>query len=109
MENLHVTWETLLAIAGGVVLLMNAGKAIVQLFDPFKELKKKQEEQEHYLKNDKERLDKLEKDMDSLHEAISVVGRALSEMINHEVTGNDVKELEEQRKILDDYFYKGGK
>ena len=42
MENLHVTWETLLAIAGGVVLLMNAGKAIVQLFDPFKELKKKQ-------------------------------------------------------------------
>lgn len=107
MENLHVTWETLLAIAGGVVLLMNAGKAIVQLFDPFKELKKKQEEQEHFLKNDKERLDKLEDEIAEIHKSISVVGLALSEMINHELTGNDVAELKKRQKQLDEYFYEG--
>lgn len=105
--NLQVTWETLLAIAGGVVLLLNAGKAIVQLFDPFKELKQKQKEQEHYLKSDKERLDKLENEIEGVHEAVSVIGLALSEMINHELTGNDQDELKKQQQRLDEYFYQG--
>ena len=107
--NLQVTWETLLAIAGGVVLLLNAGKAIIQLFDPFKELKQKQEEQEHFLKNDKSRLDDLEEEVRGVHEALSVVGLALAEMINHELTGNDEAALKRHQQNLDEYFYQNNK
>lgn len=107
--NFQVTWETLLAIAGGVVLMLNAGKAVIQLFDPFKELKEKQEEQEHFLKNDKGRLDKIEEDMESIHDALSVLGLALSELINHELTGNDEDELKKQQDNLNEFFYKGAK
>lgn len=107
MENLQITWETLLAIAGGVVLLMNAAKMLVQLLDPFKELKAKQEEQEKFLDNDKKRLDKLESEIEEIHNSIAIVGLALSEMINHELTGNDVEELKKRQKQLDEYFYEG--
>ena len=39
MENLSVTWETALAIFGGVAVIAGGVKVIANLFSPYKKLK----------------------------------------------------------------------
>ena len=38
MENLSVTWETALAIFGGVAVIAGGVKVIANLFSPYKKL-----------------------------------------------------------------------
>lgn len=105
--DIQVTWQTLLAVAGGFVLLAQAGRIIINMFNPIRELQKKQERQEGFLAADKERLDKLDKAIDRLDEALSLLGLAVSDLINHEITGNDSDRLKQTQKKLNEYFYRG--
>ena len=117
MENITVTFNTMLQLFGAIAVIGGGIKIIVSLFSPFRDLKTEMEKIMGFLAKDKERLDEGEDRMDNLgermdriDEALSVLGLAVSEMINHQVTGNDAEELKKQQKKLNEYFYnkKGG-
>lgn len=105
--DLQVTWETLLALAGGFVLLAQAVRIIINMFNPIQEIRRKQEKQEAFLASDKERLDKLDKAIERLDDALSMLGLAVGDLIDHEVTGNGDDKLMATRKKLNEFFYKG--
>lgn len=105
--NLQITWETLLAIAGGFVLLAQATKIIINMFNPIKEIRNEIERQKILLHNDKEHLEKLDKAIDQLNDSLRILGLAVGDLITHEITGNDTEKLKSTQKKLNEYFYKG--
>lgn len=92
MDNLGITWETILAVAGGFVLLLNAGKGVVNVFSPFKQLKERVEAQEKKLANDHLRLCREEEDT-------KMILRCLFVILQHERTGNETGLMD---KTIDD-------
>ena len=109
MENLGITWETLLVIAGGVIVLIDAYKRVISLANPIKDLKSRQYDIDEKLKNDKERIDKLDRDMSEIkayqEEGLAVIGLAVAELLNHTITGNDINALKARAEDLNNFFY----
>ena len=51
-----ITWELILGVAGGIVVLVNAIKAIGNFISPVTDIKKKVEKHDELLDNDHKRL-----------------------------------------------------
>ena len=51
----------------------------------------------------------IDKKIERQDKALAVIGLAVSEMINHQITGNDVSALKERQRELDEFFYGNGK
>ena len=49
----------------------------------------------------------IDKKIERQDKALAVIGLAVSEMINHQITGNDVGALKERQRELDEFFYNG--
>ena len=114
MENVTITFNTLLQLFGAVAVVGGGLKIIISMFNPFRELKAEVNNIKGFLEDEKKRLkdgdkkmDYLDKRMDKMDEALSVLGLSMSEMINHMLTGNDEEALREQQRKLNEYFYKG--
>lgn len=105
MESLQITWDTLLKIGAGLIVLFEFGKWIVSFGNPIVELKKRVDAHDRLFANDKSHLDKVDKGIARIDEGVSILGRALSEMMKHEITGNDIQALREQQRRVNDYFY----
>lgn len=92
-----ITWEKLLAIAGGLVVLFNAGKAIVGMFvgmtNPQKELKKRVDRHGELLEKDNQRLEKEEA-------CTAATMSAILALLDHAITGNSVEKLKAARENL---------
>ena len=109
MENLSITWETILVIAGGLIVLIDAYKRLMEITKPTKDLKARQYDIDEKLKNDKNRIDALEKEVSGIREyqekSSAVIGLAVAELLNHLITGNDVGKLKEKEDKLNEFFY----
>lgn len=107
MNNIEITWNTLIEISAGLIVLFQVGKWLISFGNPFVKLKERVDKHDELLHNDKTRLDRVDKNIQQIDEGLSVLGLAIAEMINHEVSGNDVKKLKEQQEKITTYFYGG--
>lgn len=105
MENIQITWDTILRIGAGLIVLFEFGKWIVSFGNPIVELKKRIDKHDIMLDNDKKHLEKIDKGLGKVDEGVATIGRAMSELLKHEITGDDIQELKQQQKFVNDYFY----
>lgn len=77
---------------------------------PITDLKARQYDIDEKLKNDKNRIDALEKEVSGIREyqekSSAVIGLAVAELMNHLITGNDVDKLKKREEDLNEFFYK---
>lgn len=105
MESLHITWDTILKIGAGLIILFEFGKWIISFGDPIVELKKRMDAHDKLFASDKGHIERIDKAVTQIDEGVSVLGRAINEMMKHEITGNDIGALKEQQKKVNDYFF----
>ncbi|GHU83050.1 hypothetical protein FACS1894196_2320 [Clostridia bacterium] len=92
-ENLQITWETLLAVCGGIAVVASGARGIVRLFNPFHDLRGQVNRHTVLLERDNRRIAREE-------ESTKVIMRAMFALLNHEITGNSVDELKRARDTI---------
>ena len=112
----EININDLLQLFGMIAIIGGGMKYLVSLLDPFRKLKAEVGAIKDYIRNDKQRLDEgdekvkaIDKKIERQDKALAVIGLAVSEMINHQITGNDVSALKERQRELDEFFYGNGK
>lgn len=105
MENLQITWLTLLAFFGALSVVAGGVKVIIQMFAPFKEIRKQ-------LSSHENRLDRhdelLHKDKDALTELKSLSRenmRVNVALLNHFIEGNGIDKMKVLRDDLQDKLF----
>ena len=92
-----VTWELILAIAGGIVVLVNALKAISNFISPVTNLKKQVEKHDDLLDNDHKRLTSIE-------QTNKMICKSLVALLDHEITGNGIEKLKTTKAEMQNYL-----
>ena len=112
----EISINDLLQLFGMIAIIGGGMKYLVSLLDPFRKLKSEVSAIKDYLTKDKQRLDEgdekmkaIDKKIERQDKALAVIGLAVSEMINHQITGNDVDALKKRQSELDEFFYNNGK
>lgn len=105
MENLQITWTTILAFFGALSVIAGGVKVIIQMFAPFKEIqnelrehKTRLDEHDELLHNDKGAID----DLKSLSRENMRVNIAL---LNHFIEGNGIEQMKLLRDGLQDKIF----
>lgn len=106
MSNLDITVQTILAFFGGITCIAGGISALAKLFNPIKKLKEKVEEHEQKLDKDYVRMNTIDDLMKEVEKSNEVICQSLFVLLNHEITGNSVNKLKEQRDRLEDYLIK---
>jgi hypothetical protein len=112
MANIDLggNWETLLAIAGGLIVLIDLFKKFKSIGQPITDLKEGQKQINDKLATDRARLDNLERALSRMVEyqeqSSATIGLAVAELLNHTITGNDVDKLKQKEDELNSFFYK---
>lgn len=104
MGNVEITIQTILALFGGITCIVGGVSAIAKLFSPFKELKKKVDDHDEKLSKDFERMEKFDSAVKQIEETDKVICKSLLVLMNHEITGNSVDKLKEQRDVLEQFL-----
>lgn len=108
--DLGVTWQTLLAIAGGLIVLIDLFRKFKSIGQPITDIKEGQKQINDKLATDKARLDNLEKALSKMVEyqeqSSATIGLAVAELLNHTITGNDIEKLKQKEDELNSFFYK---
>lgn len=105
----NVTIKDLINLAAVCVIVFQFFKWIISFGNPIVEMKKRLDAHDKLFANDKTHLEKIDKGVSRIDEGVSILGQALSEMIKHEITGNDIEALKTQQKRVNDYFFNRGK
>lgn len=102
MDNIQVTFSTILAFFGAVSVIAGGVKVITQMLSPFKKLSDRIDECERRLEkhdglfaNDKKALDKLQENDKSNTKVIIV-------LLNHFIDGNGIQKMKELREEIQD-------
>lgn len=103
MEN--ITVKDIIDFCALMIIVFNFGKWLLTFGNPIIELKKRVDRHDDLFSKDKEHLEKIDGAMKKIDEGVTVLGKALNEMLRHEISGNDISELKAQQKALNDYFY----
>lgn len=96
MENLEITWQTLLVISAGLVTLLSAWNLLVKTFNPFRELKARVEKHDHLLDKDKNRIDAMESGQ-------KVMLNGMLALLDSQIT-NDPERIKEARNQVHAYL-----
>lgn len=114
--DVGATWETLLKIVAGLIVFFEFGKWVISFGNPIVKLREAVDGLETRLNRhdelfakDKSHLEKIDNGVTQIDEGLSVLGRAISEMMKHEITGNDIEALKDQQRKVNDYFFNRGK
>lgn len=102
---MNFDFDMIIKIAAGMIVLFEFGKWIVSFGDPIVELKKRVDAHDKLFSVDKGHLDRIDKAVTQIDEGVSIMGRAISEMMKHEITGNDIDALKSQQSKVNDYFF----
>ncbi len=94
---LTITWELILAIAGGIVVLINAIKAIGNFISPVTDIKKKLSKHDELLGNDNKRLTSIE-------QTNKMICKSLVALLDHEITGNGIEKLKTTKTEMQNYL-----
>jgi hypothetical protein len=90
MENVVITWQTMLALLGGLAIIMSFAKEIKELKKPSENLRKTVENQGEMLERDNKRLNALES-------ANALMLRSQLQIMNHMIDGNHQAQLIQAR------------
>lgn len=101
-------WTTILAIASAFVLLSNAAEKIAKAVRAAKAPNEKQDERIKALETWKESVDRnLINDNDrlsSIEASDRCIQHALLALLDHSIDGNNIKQMEEAKKELQDHL-----
>ena len=92
-----ITWELILGIAGGIVVIVNALKAIGKFISPVTDIKKKVEKHDELLDNDHKRLTSIE-------QTNKMICKSLVALLDHEITGNGIEKLKTTKTEMQNYL-----
>lgn len=92
-----ITWELILGVAGGIVVLVNAIKAIGNCISPVTDIKKKVEKHDELLDNDHKRLTSIE-------QTNKMICKSLVALLDHEITGNGIEKLKTTKTEMQNYL-----
>ena len=98
--NLELALSSFLKLCGVLGIIAGTVRAIVYFATPYKNITKKLERHDELFANDKRALDELKNQVHYEKECINAIGLAIAELINHEVSGNDINELKERQREL---------
>lgn len=99
MENIQITFTTILEFFGVLAVVGGGVRIIVSALNPFKEVTSKLRKHDEYFDKDNKRLEELDEYLERIEKEQKVQGKALMVLINHLVTGNDVEKL---KKVYQD-------
>ena len=94
---LTITWELILGIAGGIVVIVNALKAIGKFISPVTSIRKKVEKHDELLDNDHKRLTSIE-------QTNKMICKSLVALLDHEITGNGIEKLKTTKTEMQNYL-----
>ena len=97
MEELSITWQTILAFCGGVAVIGGALKLVWSAFSPQREVKKRLDKHDTILDRDNKRLQSIE-------DGQKVQCKALMCMMQHMIDGNDIANLKDVRNEINTYL-----
>lgn len=97
MENIEITYNTILQIFGAIAVIGGGVKIILTALSPYKDLKEK-------VKRQAEKIKGVESALERIEESQRVQGKALMELLNHIITGNDIEKLKERHDDLVDHY-----
>lgn len=108
METLtYAHWQTfvlvLLALCAAIVLVLNAAEKIQALFHP--RAKREMSVQERLDDHDK-KLDKDHVRLTRLESDTTMMLRTMSNLLEHQITGNGIEKMRETFKDLQEYLVK---
>lgn len=89
MENIEITFNTILQLFGAIAVLGGGIKIIVSALSPFRDLKER-------MKKVESRTQGVEQALNRIEDAQKLQGRALMELLNHIITGNDIEALKDR-------------
>lgn len=89
MENIEITFNTILQLFGAIAVLGGGIKIIVSALSPYRDLKERMKKAESKTQGVEQALNRIE-------DAQKIQGRALMELLNHMITGNDIEALKDR-------------
>lgn len=106
--NPETIWTTVLAVASAVVLLSNAAEKIVKAWKVAKAPNDQQNERLDALEEWRKTVDgKLNKDnerLSSIEEGNRATARALLALLDHGIDGNNIKQMQDAKELLQDHL-----
>lgn len=104
MDNIAITIQAILTLCGGITCVVGGISSMMKLFNPFKELKTKVNEHDVKLDKDYKRMEALNGSIQDIEDTNKVICKSLLVLMNHEITGNGVDKLKEQRDELEQFL-----
>lgn len=104
MEEFKVFIQIALSIFGGVSVIAGGVSAIIKLFSPIRKLKKRVEDNEKKLENDYAKIESVTKALNDVDETNKEICKSILVLMNHEITGNSIDKLKEQRDELEKFL-----
>ena len=103
-HDLLVTVQTLLAICGGISVIVAGLSSITKMMSPFKELQKTVNEHSIAIKKSDEKFERLGSAIEKQNAAQREVCKSLIVIMNHEITGNSIDKLKAQQEELQTFL-----
>lgn len=104
MNDLHIMLNTFLTICAGITCVAGGMSVIIKLLNPFRDLQKKVEEHERIIRRETEQFEELDVTIKETDEYNKAICKALLVLLNHEITGNGIDKLKEQRDELEQFL-----
>lgn len=103
-HDLLVTGQTLLAICGGITIIVAALTSLTKMLSPFKELQKTVQQHTTALQKGDEEFKKLTEAIQHQDATQRQICKSLVVIMNHEITGNSVDKLRAQQEELQTFL-----
>lgn len=104
MENIEITYNTILQFFGAIAVIGGGVKLIITALNPYKEITAKLKKHEDNLEKEKKRLDDVDESLERIEEEQKIQGKALMVLINHLITGNDTEKLKKTYQDLVNHY-----
>ena len=104
IKTVTISWGGILEFFGAVAVIGGGLKVLSQLLNPFKALEERLKKHDELLDNDNKRFKDLEKVLASLEEGQKIQGKAMIELLNHTITGNDTDKLKARKDELVEFY-----
>ena len=104
MENIEITYNTILQFFGAIAVIGGGVKLIITALNPYKEITAKLKKHEDNFEKEKKRLDDVDESLERIEIEQKIQGKALMVLINHLITGNDTDKLKKTYQDLVNHY-----
>ena len=104
MENIEITYNTILQLFGAIAVIAGGVKVIISTLSPFKEVTAKLRKHDELFDKDKRKLEELDASLDRIEAEQKMQGKALMVLINHLVRGNDTEKLKKTYQDMVNHY-----